>query len=625
MNFKVCNSPSNSYALDNVVAVRNDCFTEYKYVKINNTHYVIRKCDDIQSGYIGLSGHIRKDLQCAFDSEITVIPIHDDELHNIIGTAHKMSFVITQRLGPSKEPSNVAEDDLKAHILHKFNNYPLSHDQPLLTQFNTDKIMLISKNDGFIGIDTDIEITSLCQYFTIMKEDLINRKFFDPNFSFEDIGIGGLDDNIRKIFIQSLSSRAHDPKLIEKLGITHAKGLLLFGPPGTGKTLIARNIGSLLSNIKPKVVNGPEIMNKYVGQSEENIRNLFAEAINDQESLGNMSPLHIIIFDEIDAICPSRGSSSGGTGVSDNVVNQLLSMIDGVNQLNNIFIIGMTNRKDLLDPALLRKGRIDQHIQIGMPDRDGRLQILKIHTLQMKDNKFFSADVDLGKIADLTENYTGSELMGLIQDVGNLALHASLLNNGDTIIEDRHFMQCIHNLIPMMGTHLSDIMEIQPSYDKSRKIIYDHLNKNIDMDNGMLKKNLSRQILIVGNDASYGAQKLYCEIPCEFKRLLDTKMFIGKTPIEKNNMLVKAWNDCSQYTETLIVIDDVDTLIDFSCICNAINFSNSTYQTLQAILKTISKENKTNIVIVVNNENLFQTVQSILEVKHQLITMNGDK
>ncbi len=130
--------------------------------------------------------------------------------------------------------------------------------------------------------------------------------------------------------------------------------MLLYGPPGTGKTLIARSIGKMLTEREPKVVNGPEILNKFVGQSEENIRELFADAKADQEKNGDDAGLHIIIFDEIDAICKQRGSTNTGSGVHDTVVNQLLSMIDGVDSLNDVLVIGMTNRKDLLDSALLR-------------------------------------------------------------------------------------------------------------------------------------------------------------------------------------------------------------------------------------------------------------------------------
>jgi vesicle-fusing ATPase len=174
------------------------------------------------------------------------------------------------------------------------------------------------------------------------------------------MGIGGLDTEFSSIFRRAFASRIFPPGLIEKLGIQHVKGILLFGPPGTGKTLIARQIGKMLNSREPKVINGPEVLNKYVGQSEENIRKLFADAEKEYKEKGEESGLHIIIFDELDAVCKQRGSGAGGgTGVGDSVVNQLLSKLDGVDQLNNILLIGMTNRKDMIDDALLRPGRLE--------------------------------------------------------------------------------------------------------------------------------------------------------------------------------------------------------------------------------------------------------------------------
>lgn len=186
------------------------------------------------------------------------------------------------------------------------------------------------------------------------------------------------------IFRRAFASRVFPPSIVQRLGIKHVKGILLYGPPGTGKTLIARQIGKMLNGKEPKVVNGPEVLNKYVGQTEENIRNLFAEADAEYKEKGDDSDLHIIIFDEIDAICKSRGSVRDGTGVADTVVNQLLTKIDGVDALNNILLIGMTNRKDMLDEALIRAGRLEVHIEVGLPDEKGRLQILKIHTSKVR-------------------------------------------------------------------------------------------------------------------------------------------------------------------------------------------------------------------------------------------------
>jgi vesicle-fusing ATPase len=163
------------------------------------------------------------------------------------------------------------------------------------------------------------------------------------------MGIGGLDTEFAAIFRRAFASRIFPPGLVEKLGIQHVKGeqthwgtltpgILLFGPPGTGKTLMARQIGTMLNAREPKVVNGPEILNKFVGQSEENIRKLFADAekeVSDvtatadkeEKEKGDESGLHIIIFDELDAICKQRGSTNSGTGVGDSIVNQLLSKV----------------------------------------------------------------------------------------------------------------------------------------------------------------------------------------------------------------------------------------------------------------------------------------------------------
>ena len=122
---------------------------------------------------------------------------------------------------------------------------------------------------------------------------------------------------------------------------------------------LCRQIGKMLNATEPKIVNGPEILDKYVGEAEKNIRNLFIDAEADEARLGSNSPLHIIIFDEIDAICKKRGSVAGSSGVNDTVVNQLLSKIDGVDTLNNILVIGMTNRPDMIDEALTRPGRLE--------------------------------------------------------------------------------------------------------------------------------------------------------------------------------------------------------------------------------------------------------------------------
>ena len=256
------------------------------------------------------------------------------------------------------------------------------------------------------------------------KGKVERTQIINPDWDFSKMGIGGLDTEFNAIFRRAFASRVFPPEIMEQLGCKHVKGILLFGPPGTGKTLMARQIGQMLNSREPKIVNGPQILDKYVGESEANIRRLFEDAEEEEKRLGPNSGLHIIIFDEIDAICKARGSAGGNSsGVNDTVVNQLLSKIDGVDQLNNILVIGMTNRRDMMDDALLRPGRLEVQIEIGLPKEKGRTQILHIHTRKMVAYKKMGPDVDIAELAGITKNFSGAELEGLVRAAQSCALN----------------------------------------------------------------------------------------------------------------------------------------------------------------------------------------------------------
>jgi len=288
----------------------------------------------------------------------------------------------------------------------------------------------------------------------------VANAILQPNFKFEDMGIGGLDAEFSTIFRRAFASRLFPPGLIQRMGILHVRGMLLFGPPGTGKTLIARQIGKMLNAREPKIINGPEVLNKFVGQSEENVRKMFADAEKEYKEKGDESGLHIIIFDELDAVCKQRGSGAGGgTGVGDSVVNQLLSKLDGVDALNNILLIGMTNRKDMIDEALLRPGRLEVHVEISLPDEHGRAQILNIHTNNLSKNNLLGRDVDINQLARETKNYSGAEISGLVRAACSFAFtrHSEVgamakIKDANSIIVGRtDFEKALDEMAPMFG------------------------------------------------------------------------------------------------------------------------------------------------------------------------------
>ena len=239
--------------------------------------------------------------------------------------------------------------------------------------------------------------------------------------------VGGLDDELATLVRRTLASRLHSATLSAELGLPPVRGMLLYGPPGCGKTLLAREIASALGARRPKVVNGPEMMSKYVGDSEAFVRALFVEAEAEQSERGDDSELHVIVLDEMDAFTRSRGSLGGdASGVRDSVVNQLLAKMDGVTPLNNILVIGLTNRKELIDPAILRPGRLEVHIEVLAPDREGRQQILEIHARRLLSlgclEARAAAAVRSGALARVSEGFSGADLAGLVRSAASFAL-----------------------------------------------------------------------------------------------------------------------------------------------------------------------------------------------------------
>ncbi|KAM0345913.1 hypothetical protein ACHAPU_005964 [Fusarium lateritium] len=432
-----------------------------------------------------------------------------------------------------------------------------------------------------------------------------------PDFRFEDMGIGGLDDEFATIFRRAFASRIFPPGLIAKMGITHVKGLLLYGPPGTGKTLIARQIGKMLNANPPKVINGPEVLNKYVGQSEENIRKLFADAEKEYKEKGDESSLHIIIFDELDAVCKQRGSGSGGgTGVGDSVVNQLLAKLDGVDQLNNILLIGMTNRKDMIDDALLRPGRLEVHLEISLPDEAGRLDILKIHTAKMASNNMLDSSINLEELASLTKNFSGAEISGLVKaaascafsrhtEVGQLAAVKQDVASMNVNRED--FMVALTEVRPAYGVSEAELMEAI----RLGVIPYaPHINTTIQQMSrvvGMVKEDpnkFSTSVLFHGPMAS-GKTALAAHIALQsgfpFVKMVSPSDLVGyRDDFAKKDYIHKAFTDAYKSPASILILDDFERLIGWNPI--GPRFSNTMLEALTTLI--VSKPPKGHRLLV---------------------------
>jgi vesicle-fusing ATPase len=435
---------------------------------------------------------------------------------------------------------------------------------------------------------------------------------FTGDFDFVKLGIGGLDNEFNQIFRRAFASRIWPAHIIKQMGINHVRGMLLFGPPGCGKTLIARQIGKALNAREPKIVNGPEILNKFVGGSEEKIRELFAEAEKEQLEMGDNSMLHIVILDEMDAICKTRGSVKDGTGVSDSVVNQLLSKIDGVDSLNNILLIGMTNRMDMIDDALLRPGRLEVHVEIGLPDEKGRNQILNIHTRNMQKANRITPDAlsKLPLLAGKAKNFSGAELEGLVKAASSYALTrcvdvkdlSKAPDSKNLILQYADFERALGDVEPKFGAKATELK----AFYRNGFVPY---GDNFDMMMGTLERLVEQvrvsdrtplmTVMLKGPPSSGKtaiAAKLAVDSGFPFVRLIAADEMIGYADSSKCQTIHKAFMDSYKSPLSIIFIDDIERIIDYVPI--GPRFSNTVLQTLLILLKKIPPDDGRKLMVI---------------------------
>ncbi|MFL6525701.1 MAG: CDC48 family AAA ATPase [Nitrososphaera sp.] len=348
--------------------------------------------EDYGRGLIRIDGYTRSKLEVGINDTVDIKRIETRAAQQIV-------------LAPT-EPLRIlgAEEYLasflEGHLVTKGDTIPLN----IMGQ-RVDLVVISTTPGGPVIISSDTEVSiseETAEAVAAAKEGGV------PSITYEDIG--GLRDEVTKVR-EMIELPLRHPELFRRLGVEAPKGVILHGPPGTGKTLLAKAVANE-TNANFYTIGGPEIMSKFYGESEERLRNVFQEAQKNAPS--------IIFIDELDSIAPKREEVSGE--VERRIVAQLLSLMDGLKARGKVVVIGATNRINAIDPALRRPGRFDREIEIGVPDRDGRLEVLQIYARGMPLDK----DVNLERLADITHGFVGADLQALTKEAGIRALRRIL-------------------------------------------------------------------------------------------------------------------------------------------------------------------------------------------------------
>ncbi|THH17754.1 hypothetical protein EW146_g3121 [Bondarzewia mesenterica] len=648
--FSVGQCPSNTLALTSCLIVNPNDFPNGEHVLVNGQFPLTVRHDNtgqLPQGTIGASAIQRQWIGLSISGDSVSIASLPPSPHP---SAPAFLQDITLEVGFLKRGQEIAEqfsaDDMSKHFVKAFGNVVFSigelfvfeyHGQNLKATVKSVSVLELAdeqrrglpsrgggspQNMGVVMQKTDVtfmkDSSSAIKIKSSAKKAAPNA-ILAPNFKFEDMGIGGLDTEFSSIFRRAFASRVFPPGLVEKLGIQHVKGILLYGPPGTGKTLMARQIGKMLNAREPKIVNGPEILNKYVGASEENIRKLFADAEKEYKEKGDESGLHIIIFDELDAVFKQRGSTNSGTGVGDTVVNQLLSKMDGVDQLNNILIIGMTNRLDMIDEALLRPGRLEVHMEISLPDENGRFQILNIHTTKMRLNGVMDADVDLAELASLTKNFSGAEINGLVKSATSFAFNrhvkvgtmAGISDDVENLMVNREdFMNALEEVHPAFGVSEEELQQVVQNgiihYDSIVDVrifsAFDPLRSRAHLNESFLQELLRTGQLFVeqvrtssrtplvslllhgppGSGKTALAATIAQASQFPFIKLITPDNMVGFSEAQKIQSITKVFADSAKSPMSVVVVDNIERLLDWTPV--GPRFSNAVLQSLMVLM-----------------------------------------
>ncbi|MFB6138355.1 MAG: AAA family ATPase, partial [Halobacteriaceae archaeon] len=280
-----------------------------------------------------------------------------------------------------------------------------------------------------------------------------------PDVTWSDVG--GLEHTKERLR-ETIQWPLEYPTVFETMDLQAAKGVLLYGPPGTGKTLLAKAVANE-SQSNFISVKGPELLNKYVGESEKGVREIFSKARENAPT--------VVFFDEIDAIAGERGRSMSDSGVGERVVSQLLTELDGIEDLEDVVVVATSNRPDLIDSALLRPGRLDRHVHVPVPDEPARRAIFEVHTR----DKPIADDVDLDWLARETEGFVGADVEALVREA-TMAATREFVNS----VSPDEIDESVQNVRVHRAHFETALSEVGPSVDEEVRREYEEIEERFD-------------------------------------------------------------------------------------------------------------------------------------------------
>lgn len=438
------------------------------------------------------------------------------------------------------------------------------------------------------------------------SENIISNVYnnFDLSSSNFNLQLGGLKNEIDFIIKNVLTTFLLKKNTIEKLDIKHSKGILIHGLSGCGKTLLAKEIVKILNIDNVQYVNSPEILDKYIGGTEKKIREIF---MNIKENEKN-----IIILDEFDSIASVRKNNYEN---NDNIVNQLLTLIDGLNEYSNILVIAITNRFDIIDKSLLRAGRFEIQIEIGLPDKKARHEILNIHAKKYFENNLIDQTVDLEKIANMTNNYTGAELRLLIQRSYVHSIYNNVMDKNLTEIDEKSKIKnsdilYVLNESKSLYSNESKSLYLNPNNFEDTTIpnILTNYNDDNDSINNSIKifinNNINKYVLLLksknNNSFDISIKNIIKSGIFDYYYFITNSDMINYTNNEKINYIKDIFNIAKYNKKAMIIIDKLENIVEYNY--NNKEFSNYILNNLKSI---IEKEYNNNIFIMIKSNVIY--------------------